>query len=89
MAYVISDDCVACGTCIDECPVGAISEGDKYSINPDMCTECGTISIQSTLTCVQSAELALTHARLRLFIRQSNRSASVSSFGKRKSGYQF
>ena len=38
MAYVISDDCIACGTCIDECPVGAISEGDKYSINPDACT---------------------------------------------------
>ena len=42
MAYVISDDCIACGTCIDECPVGAISEGEKYSINPDVCTECGT-----------------------------------------------
>ena len=42
MAYVIGEDCIACGTCIDECPVGAISEGDIYSINPDMCTECGT-----------------------------------------------
>ena len=42
MAYVIGDDCIACGTCIDECPAGAISEGEKYSINPDMCTECGT-----------------------------------------------
>ena len=29
MAYVISDDCIACGTCIDECPVEAISEGDR------------------------------------------------------------
>ena len=42
MAYVINDDCVACGTCSDECPVCAISAGDKYSINPDECTECGT-----------------------------------------------
>jgi ferredoxin len=42
MAYVISEDCIACGTCIDECPSGAISEGDIYSIDPDACTECGT-----------------------------------------------
>lgn len=42
MAYVIGDDCIACGTCIDECPSGAISEGDKYSIDADVCTECGT-----------------------------------------------
>lgn len=42
MAYVISDDCVACGTCIDECPQGAISEGEKYSIDPELCIDCGT-----------------------------------------------
>ena len=42
MAYVISDDCVACGTFIGECPAGAISEGAKYSIDPDTCLDCGT-----------------------------------------------
>jgi ferredoxin len=42
MAHVITDDCIACGTCIDECPVGAISEGDIYKIDPEICTECGT-----------------------------------------------
>lgn len=42
MAYKISTDCIACGTCIDECPMGAISEGEIYSIDPDVCTECGT-----------------------------------------------
>lgn len=43
MAYVISDDCVMCGTCAGECPSEAISEGDgKYVIDPDMCVDCGT-----------------------------------------------
>ena len=42
MAYKISDSCVAGGSCIDECPVGAISAGDIYSIDPDQCTDCGT-----------------------------------------------
>ena len=42
MAYKISDSCVACGTCIDECPVEAISAGDIYVIDPDKCIDCGT-----------------------------------------------
>lgn len=41
MAYIISDDCTACGSCIDECPVEAINEGDIYSIDADLCTDCG------------------------------------------------
>lgn len=42
MAYRIKDDCTACGLCLEECPVEAISEGEeKYSINPDDCTDCG------------------------------------------------
>ncbi len=43
MAYVISDDCVSCGSCAEECPVEAISEGDgKYVIDADTCIDCGT-----------------------------------------------
>ncbi|MCF0175161.1 MAG: 4Fe-4S binding protein [Bacteroidales bacterium] len=42
MAHKISEDCAACGTCISECPVGAIAEGDIYSIDPAICIDCGT-----------------------------------------------
>ena len=42
MAYVISDECIACGTYIHKCPMGATSEGEHYSIDPEVCTECGT-----------------------------------------------
>ena len=42
MAYVITDDCVACGTCVGECPAEAISEGDIYVIDPNLCTSCGS-----------------------------------------------
>ncbi len=42
MAYKISDDCLGCGACVDECPVNAIVEKDgKYVINADECVECG------------------------------------------------
>jgi ferredoxin len=41
MAYKINEDCTACGTCLDECPVEAIKEGDIYTIDPETCTDCG------------------------------------------------
>ncbi|MDN5294074.1 MAG: hypothetical protein PWQ91_167 [Eubacteriales bacterium] len=41
MAYRITDECVACGTCKDACPNDAIEEGDIYKINQDACVECG------------------------------------------------
>ena len=43
MAYVISDECISCGSCIESCPSEAISEGDdKYVIDADKCTDCGS-----------------------------------------------
>lgn len=42
MAYQISDECIACGACVGECPVGAISEKDgKFVISADECIDCG------------------------------------------------
>ena len=42
MAYKISDECISCGACAGECPVGAISEGDgKYVIDADTSIDCG------------------------------------------------
>jgi len=42
MPHRITDDCVSCGSCADECPVDAIREGtDKYEIDPELCTDCG------------------------------------------------
>lgn len=42
MAHKITSECIACGSCIAECPVEAISEGDPiYLIDPELCTDCG------------------------------------------------
>lgn len=42
MAYVVSKECTACGTCMETCPVEAIKEGDpNYKIDTETCVECG------------------------------------------------
>ena len=47
MAYQITDACVKCGSCAEQCPVEAISEGeDKYVIDPDVCVSCGSCAEQ-------------------------------------------
>ena len=41
MSLIITDECIACDACREECPNGAIEEGDPlYIIESDFCTEC-------------------------------------------------
>ncbi|UMZ72764.1 DUF362 domain-containing protein [Natranaerofaba carboxydovora] len=42
MAYKITDECIKCGACAEECPVDAITEGEEtYVIDPELCIDCG------------------------------------------------
>jgi ferredoxin len=41
MTYIITETCVGCGTCVSECPVDAISEGEPYAIDAGACVDCG------------------------------------------------
>jgi ferredoxin len=42
MAMKITEDCIACGACLPECPTESITEGDgiTYVIDAATCVEC-------------------------------------------------
>ena len=42
MAFVIGDDCISCGACAGECPVGVFCYvASNYEIYSDECISCG------------------------------------------------
>lgn len=43
-AVVNREECVSCGTCVEECPEEAITLDDEEIavVNNEKCTECGT-----------------------------------------------
>jgi NAD-dependent dihydropyrimidine dehydrogenase PreA subunit len=55
MAYKISDACIACGACMDSCPVEAIAEGDIYAINADTCIDCGACASECPTEAISPA----------------------------------
>jgi len=42
MALAITDECIACGVCLEVCPQEALVEGEIYQINYTVCDRCGT-----------------------------------------------
>ena len=57
MAYIITDACVSCGACADQCPVSAIVEGDgKYEIVADVCVSCGCYVPEGRMICAECFE---------------------------------
>ncbi len=53
--YVISDSCVACGTCSDSCPNEAIAMDDalgRYVIDGGKCVDCGTCADACPMSCI-------------------------------------
>ena len=38
----MKDECINCGTCLENCPSGAIIKGKPYTRNRELCSDCGT-----------------------------------------------
>lgn len=45
MRFEITEDCILCGICAEECPIEAIKKEENiYVIDQEFCTECGSCS---------------------------------------------
>ena len=56
MATMITDDCISCGACEDECPNDAISLGDGvFVIDADLCSEC--VGLYDSQKCAEACPI--------------------------------
>jgi len=57
MAHKIDPEkCVACGSCKDQCPVEAISEGSPaFTIDAEKCVDCGACAGQCPAEAISPA----------------------------------
>lgn len=57
MAFVITDKCLSCGSCAEQCPAEAISEGElHFEINPEKCLSCGACAAQCPAEAIAKVE---------------------------------
>ncbi len=57
MATLITEECIVCGACEDECPTQAIRLGDSiFVVDPERCTEC--LGVSETRKCDEACPVA-------------------------------
>ena len=55
MAFVITDECLSCGSCAAQCPAEAIDMGElHYEIDQSKCLECGACQAQCPAEAIES-----------------------------------
>ena len=55
MAFVITDECLSCGSCAAQCPAEAIDMGElHYEIDQSKCLECGSCQAQCPAEAIES-----------------------------------
>lgn len=47
---IITDKCISCGICKQQCSFDAITEGNPYKIDGTKCDECGTCPVNAILS---------------------------------------
>ena len=53
---VISDECIGCGLCMDECTFKAIEEGSPYMIISERCDDCGSCSLVCPVDAISESQ---------------------------------
>ena len=61
MAHTVSSECVACGACVDTCPVGAITMEDKAVVDAASCVDCGACEGVCPTGAIQAEYATLAH----------------------------
>ena len=55
MAFVITDECLSCGSCAAQCPAEAINMGElHYEIDQSKCLECGSCAAQCPAEAIEN-----------------------------------